>query len=99
MTLHRLSLNEQQQKLDVIIDLVKSLNGGEESSDNVQRNMKKINQAMTEILEERNKLKNMETNKDHSVECSGLKRMFPLLMMGVVCISGYTTYKYTQKRK
>ena len=88
-------MDEQQEKLDTIIDLVKSL----ENNDNLQQNIEKINQTMTQILEERKKSQNLAIdNKDSNAKVS-LKKIFPLLMMGIVCLSGYTSYKYIQKRK
>ena len=91
----RISLDEQQQKLDVIIDLVKSL----EDNGTLQQNIQTINQTMAQILDIKNS-KNPETdNKDLNGIPSGLKKILPLLMMGFVCLSGYTTYKYTQRRR
>ena len=70
-------MDEQRDKLDEIIDLVKKLNAYENENEKLRQQIEKSNLPQP----------------------AGYKNIVPFVIMGIVCLAGYGTHKYQQRKK
>ena len=85
-------MDEQKEKLNEIIDLIKSMDTfGEDNV--IQTNLNELNERMKQLLDKEENKHNVPLVMN-SNSSFALSRIAPFVCLGIVSLAGYATYKY-----